>query len=131
MFAVGVGQPGEHKQPSALVVMPQTTRPDFDMRSGIAQSCKFIGNSISRPRRIRTDVGRVFPKHESWANQGYHSNSLRSQAFRLTPMSEGIAVSLAGVSKGNDVNQSRIACGVPLIDECTDIAEDGRAVEGS
>jgi len=28
-----------------------------------------------------------------------------------------------------DINHSRIACGVPLIDECSDIAEDGGVVE--
>jgi hypothetical protein len=38
---------------------------------------------------------------------------------------------LAGESGCNDINHSRIACGVPVTDECFDIAEDRSVVEDS
>ena len=38
---------------------------------------------------------------------------------------------LAGETGGNDINHSRIACGVPVTDECFDIAEDRGGGEDS
>jgi hypothetical protein len=43
----------------------------------------------------------------------------------------GDAERLTGESCGNDINHSRIACGVPFTNECSDIAEDRGFVKDS
>jgi len=97
-------------------------------------------NGVTKSPQVSDDHGQVlayswhvFKQNESrpdnpnnvccrWPHVSFVINS-----FSLSGDAEG----LTGKSCGNDINHSRIACGVPVTDECFDIAEDRGGGEDS
>jgi hypothetical protein len=108
-------------------------------RSGII-SPKLEGssNGVTKSPQVSDDHGQVaaysghvFKQNESWPDNpnnvccGWPHVAFVVCSFLLSCNTEG----LAGESCGKHINHSRIACGVPFTNECSDIAKDWRVVE--
>jgi hypothetical protein len=80
---------------------------------------------------VRKKPWDILQQHES---RSYDANDCRRcrphvSVVVRSSLPPGNAERLAWESCADDINHTRIACGVPVTDECADIGEDGRGVE--
>jgi len=95
----------------------------------LQRSSNFIPKSaqvFDNHGQIAADSGHIFKQYESGLNNSNDCCCGRPLvAFIAPPLAfSGNAEWLAWEAGGKDVNQSRIDCGIPITDECFDIAED-------
>ena len=81
--------------------------------------------------QVAADSGHIFQQNESGADNPDNIGCCGPHVPFVIGMFtlSGDAERLTGKPRGKDINHSRIAFGVPVTDECFDIAEDGGVMQ--